>query len=194
MSSWIWSVAVSNYSTSDINVLVSKLWHLNYSWHKIFNSTTNLLKANSNEIQWLFDCIRIWICFELISVIFFFLCSFIIFVSLLFLHHFCPALYLFSLTYFSSVNCSTVVFVCVFTVNIVFLWLSATGKLLYIWFCSLTNKRSNVRMPTLGQIWGQRQFLRLITLSAALPCSALLPFSSFFCLFSLAFSLSDQSV
>lgn len=95
MSSWIWSVAVSNYSTSDINILVSKLWHLNYSWHKIFNSTTNLLKANSNEIQWLFDCIRIWICFELISVIFFF--------------------YVLLLSLFPCCSCITFVLLCIFS-------------------------------------------------------------------------------
>lgn len=86
---------------------------------------------------------------------------------------------------------TVVLLFCVCTVNIVFLWLSATGTLLYIGFCTLTNERSNERMPTRGQIWGQRQFLQLITISAALPRSALLPFSSFF---SLAFSLSDQSV
>lgn len=60
-----------------------------------------------------------------------------------------------------------------------------------ICFCTLTNERSNELMPTRGQIWGQRQFLQLITISAVLPRSALLSFSSFY---SLAFSLSDQSV
>lgn len=59
---------------------------------RILNSITDLLKVN-NEIQWLFDCLIL------------FLFYFMIFVSSLFLHH----LYLFSLTYFSSLNCPTVV-------------------------------------------------------------------------------------
>ncbi len=91
-------------------------------------------------------------------------------------------------------NCCTVC-LCVCTVNIVFLWLSVTGTLLYRCFCTLTNERSNEHMPTWGQIWGQRQFLQLITISAALPRTALPPplflFSRFLFIWSICVCFSE---
>ncbi len=91
-------------------------------------------------------------------------------------------------------NCCTVV-LCVCTVNIVFLWLSVTGTLLYRCFCTLTNERSNERMPTRGQIWGQRQFFQLITISAAAPShgppSPLFLFSRFLFIWSICVCFSE---